>query len=213
VARAAAEWRVALHLAVAPGVPVTFVAGTDGAVARLEGADEFQAAVLAGMNRESLLPTLLGFREEQKKFVAGLVDQERERWAKDVARWAGKTLVPGDTREEVRPSANARSLPARVRFGLRRRLPCPDAPGRACVELWLTEEPDEAARRLACASPVPSTRDSFKAESSELVVVAEPDTLLPHRSTGSTTSKAACEGALSPGPATTRHARTYTWRR
>jgi len=218
VRRAGEEWRVSLGLAGAEGPaaapPLTLVAGADGAFRRFEGVEAFEAAGLAARRRDlGLVGLVPGVRESQEKALEALVQAERAAWEEDVTRWAGKALVPGAYFEELRPALDARSLPVVVRYGLRRWLPCPGEEAEArCVELRWTEETDEAARRRACAGPDSIANASLEATRSEWVLVSDPATLLPRRTTASSTTENACEHGHLLGQLTSTTERQYTWR-
>lgn len=180
-AAAAASDRVVLRL------------GADGEFDGLERAEALRP-VLAAAYGATLPPD--GAERAVEAALAGVEADAEERWNRAVGFWIGAELALGEPyvmRSEARlPLVPEVVAEARVEFQVRRRVPCGAAEqGARCVEVTLRATPDPAAveRRLDAVSarlgaggaPVGAAALAGLALECELVLVTDPETLLPHR--------------------------------
>lgn len=204
------------------GAPLALVAGPDGAFLGFQRTEALAAAPAiappagagddAGDDREASP----GGGEQAEQASRAFLAREEEAWSDVVARWAGKRAVLGRTYEErlAAEGDDERAAPLRLRWAVRRRLPCPGERRRRCVELWARATPDEDILRRACARGASSLDTSgLRHVVWELFVVTDPETLLPRRARREWTSRPACPGGDLPGPEVVRWKRTWSWSR
>jgi hypothetical protein len=170
--------------------------GVDGAFVGLENGDALRPVLQriyggAGLSDEEA-------EEAIARVEAAMVDEARDGWNQAVGFWIGAKLDFGEAWEKevdepvwLLPALAVRS---RVRMEARRRVPCTASERRArCVELTLHAEPDRAAlpaltraivSKLVGGAPgLPPGELSEVGMASDLTLVTEPETLVPHRMT------------------------------
>jgi hypothetical protein len=166
--------------------------GASGAFAGLEGVEAMRPVL------EPLLAAA-GVPAEQTERALGLAEgaiqaEAEELWNLAVGFWTDADLALGARyvmrAETALPFASGLSLPSTVEFQVRRRTPC--AAGETvprCVEVTLREVPDPDALRRASRTLIawiaggeepPDDAEEVAVES-ELVLVTDPQTLLPRR--------------------------------
>ncbi len=180
---------------------VVMVVSADLAQVRLEGAEALDPVfqkMLAGAN----VPEAQRQRIVEMAHAAALAEAN-EMWALAVGFWNGAELAFGkvltrDSEGEL-PVAPGTTVKFQLRFSARRRVACAGEPQPRCVELSLRSVPDPKALKPALerfvASLAPAGQSPPKglfekvAVENELVLVTEPDTLLPHRLTWTKTAR------------------------
>lgn len=176
--------------------------GASGAFAGLEGVDAMRPVL------EPLLAAA-GVPPEQTERALALAEgaiqaEAEELWNLAVGFWTDADLALGARyvmrAETALPFAAGLSLPGTVEFQVRRRTPC--AAGETvprCVEVTLREVPDpDALRRasrtlrawIAGGEEPPDDAAEDVAVESELVLVTDPQTLLPRRLAWTRTARA-----------------------
>jgi hypothetical protein len=167
--------------------------GADGAFVGLENADALRP-VLQRIYAEAGL----GDDEAERviaRVEAAMVDEAREGWNLAVGFWIGAELDFGKAWEKeldaptwLLPDLAVRN---RVRMEARRRVPCTASERRArCVELTLHSEPDRGAfpaltraivaKLAGDGDGLPEGEVSEVGLSTDLTLVTEPSTLVPH---------------------------------
>jgi hypothetical protein len=210
------------HIAAAASDRVVQRVAADGEFEGLENAEALRP-VLEEAYRASVPPEAL---ERAVAAALAFLDADaEERWNRAVGFWIGAELTLGQPyvmRSEARlPLVPEVTAEAKVEFQVRRRVPCGAAEREArCVEVTLRSAPDPAAveRRLdAVAARLSSTGAPVSAAAlagltleSELVLVTDPETLLPHRVVWTESLRAA---GLEAGPPLEIVERSeYDWR-
>ncbi|MGB8930627.1 MAG: hypothetical protein WCC48_05180, partial [Anaeromyxobacteraceae bacterium] len=168
--------------------------GADGAFARLENEDALRPVLqriyaAAGVSDEEAAQAIA-------RVEGAMVEEARTGWNLAVGFWIGAELDFGRAWEsEVdAPVWLLPSLPvkSRVRMEARRRVPCSASERRArCVELILHSEPDRAglaaltraivAKLDGAAGELPLGAVREVGLATDLMLVTEPATLVPHR--------------------------------
>ncbi len=185
--------------------------GEDGEFAGLLGVEAMRP-VLARVFEDAKVPPEAA--ERALLLALGAMRTEAEEvWNLAVGFWTGADLAVGETyalqsESEIPLLPGVRAMQA-VEFGARRRVPCAAGERAArCVELSLHSTPDRAALERAAGAllerllpeegerPEGAARD-LSAEC-ELVLVTDPETLLPRRMVW---TKAVRLGAAERGPA------------
>jgi len=186
-----------------PGEVRSAIRASEAVVQRV-GAD---GAFIGLRNEDALRPVLqriygdAGLTDEEAEQVIArveeaMVDEARDGWNLAVGFWIGAELDVGEAREKD-VDAPVWLLPAvavksRVRMEARRRVPCTASERKAlCVELTLHSEPDRAALPALTRAIVAKLAGEEKALppgevlevglATDLTLVTEPDTLVPHR--------------------------------
>jgi hypothetical protein len=214
-----------------PALAQVAAAASDRVLQRVAADGEFEALE----NAEVLRPVLEeAYRasvpsEALERAVAAalgfLETDAEERWNRAVGFWIGAELTLGQPyvmRSEARlPLVPDATGEAKVEFQVRRRVPCGAAEREPrCVEVTLRSAPEPGAveRRLdAVAARLSSTGAPVSAAAlagltleSELVLVTDPQTLLPHRVVWTDSLRAA---GLEAGPPLEVVERSeYDWR-
>jgi hypothetical protein len=159
------------------------VVSSDGTFVRTEGLD----AALAVLDSR---PGRSGDRESQRRALARSTAFD---WELLVGAWAGRTLAPGETRRKqvwaYVPDLIRIEALLDVEYGLEARVPCTEEEtARRCVQLSYRARvaPEDRAavvermrRELGQARDEPMPEDVHA--DLEVLVVSEPDTLVPHR--------------------------------
>jgi hypothetical protein len=146
----------------------------------------------------------------------------RDTWLALVGNWAGRELELGEEYEAVSETPVAavpgESLRSHVRVAARVRRACPGAPEARCVELSMSASPDGqdllrvtralvaklgAARSAAAIGEMSATTD--------IVLVTEPDGLVPHRLELTRTVDVAPGAAAPAGASPRRQVDTAVW--
>jgi len=185
--------------------------GADGEFLGLEGIDALRP-VLARVLDDAKVPPEQAERALALALVETRVEAE-ELWNLAVGFWTGADLRVAETyamqSEAELPLLPGVRAPHAVEFSVRRRVPCAAAERASrCVEAVLRSVPDRAALERAApqllarvlpagAEPAEGAVKDLAAES-ELVLVTDPATLLPHRLVW---TKAVRLGAREKGPA------------
>jgi hypothetical protein len=186
-APAAGEEAPAADAAEAPDLPV--VAGADGRFARLEGLDpwteqeaSFQVSIAASKAE------IEAARKAARESAARLAADAREQWSYQVEAWLGRTLEIGRTLETTGrlPIAAVPGLEVeqRVVLSARRWVSCtPGGIDRRCLELILKSDagPDAFRKGLAAAGGKAAKGFEDGLLAVEVVLVTDPETLLPWR--------------------------------
>jgi hypothetical protein len=186
-----------------PGEVRSAIRASEAVVQRV-GAD---GAFVGLLNEDALRPVLqriygeAGLTDEEAEQVIArveeaMVDEARDGWNLAVGFWIGAELDVGEAREKE-VDAPVWLLPAvavksRVRMEARRRVPCTASERKArCVELTLHSEPDHAALPALTRVIVAKLAGDEKALppgevlevglATDLTLVTEPETLVPHR--------------------------------
>jgi hypothetical protein len=195
--------------------------GEGGEFRGLEGVEAMRP-VLARVFEEAKVPPEAAERAVLLALGAMRTEAE-EAWNLAVGFWTGADLALGESYAlasvaEIPLLPGARAEQA-VEFAVRRRVPC-GAQERSlrCVEAFLRATPDRAAVERASAAllarllapgdepPEDAARELFA--ESELVLVTEPDTLLPRRVAW---TKAVRLGAPEKGPPRAERLETSEW--
>lgn len=171
---------------------VVQVVSPEGEFQGLEGVEALRPAMarlLEGSVPPEQVERALGFAE------AAMQAQAREMWNLAVGFWIGADLELGE-RYGMRTEAEVPLVGAKTEFeqefSLRRRVPCSARhPEEKCVELTLRSAPDPAAlpalaRAVVAQLAGPDAKLPAEAlrelvVENELLLVTEPETLLPHR--------------------------------
>jgi len=180
---------------------VVQVVSADLSQVRLEGAEALEA-VFEKMFAGSNVPEAQRQRIMEMARTAMLAEAS-EMWTLAVGFWNGADLtvgkvLTGEHQGEL-PMAPGAVVKFQLRFVAKRRVPCAGEKRPRCVELSLKSVPDPKALKPALekfvASMVPAGQTPPKglfqkvAVENDLVLVAEPDTLLPHRLTWTKTAR------------------------
>lgn len=176
---------------------VVQVIGPEGEFLGLEGVEAMRP-VLARLFEQAKVP-LEGAERAIALAEAGMRAEARDLWNVSVGFWTGASLKVGeryvleaDGEIPLLPGVRA---PHSVEFGVRRRVPCaPRGKALDCVEAEIRATPDPAALersgRAIVARLAPEAKGGEKrpdgeglelSAESELLLVTEPGTLLPHR--------------------------------
>ena len=177
--------------------PVTHTVSDDGSFGTIKDADKIVESIVAGMAKKNPALTKANTTALKTNLGKMLPSALANNWHEAVAMWTDTSLEVGrhyHSDEEI--SAPGASAPIRLltRFSLSRRCACNTADTQnRCVELKYFAEPDSAKapavietvnRQLAGAfiqiadgSPPKLSRATME---TELTVIAEADTLLPH---------------------------------
>ena len=171
-----------LRLNLAIGETLVQVVSRDGAFKRAEGLDQAMAILRRAEGGESA----------GDKARESIRRQVREDWEQTVGAWRGRRLVEGQT-AKAEQEAPLSLLPSvlgvmDVEYLYRGRVACEEGqPELRCVELWRRMRParksqQEILAQVAAGLPPPQA-SALRAvtASSEVDLVTEPDTLIPHR--------------------------------
>ena len=180
---------------------VVQVVSADLSQVRLEGAEALDA-VFERMFADANVP------EAQRQRIvemarAAMLAEAHEMWNLSVGFWEGADLPLGKVHtsesEGDLPMAPGISVKFQLRFLAKRRVPCAGEKKPRCVELSLKSIPDPKALKPALekfvASLVPAGQNPPKglfekvAIENDLVLVTEPETLVPHRLTWTKTAR------------------------
>jgi hypothetical protein len=167
------------------------VVGLDGRFARLDGVDalvEQEAAFQVGLAASKAEAEAA--RKEARDRVARLVSDAREHWSYQVEAWLGRTLELGrvlaTTARVPVAAVPGLEVEQRVALSARRWVSC--APGgldRRCLELSLKADAGPEAFRKGLAASGGKAAKGFEdgTLAVEVVLVTDPETLLPWRYT------------------------------
>jgi hypothetical protein len=174
---------------------VVQVVSADLSRVRLEGTealDPILEKALAGSNAPEAQ-----HRRLMDMTRSAMLSEAIEMWSLGVAFWNGADLPVGKVHtgnyQGELPMAPGTAMKYQMRFRVKRRVPCAGEKEPRCVELSLKSVPDPKALQPALekyvASLVPAGQAPPKglfekvAIENDLVLVTEPDTLVPHRLT------------------------------
>ncbi|HSM92884.1 MAG TPA: hypothetical protein VLT47_08325 [Anaeromyxobacteraceae bacterium] len=172
-----------------PELPV--VVAADGRFLRLDGVDAWVEEQAAGDVPEAAPRAERdAARREARERAVRLEAEAREQWSYQVEAWLGRTLELGRT-QEITGRVPIAAVPGleveqRVTLSARRWVSC--APGgidRRCLELTLTAAAGPEAFRKGLAAAGGKEAKGFEdgAMAVEMVLVTDPETLLPWRYT------------------------------
>lgn len=211
----------------------TLIVGPDGDFVGLEGLEEIVSSISSAL--DSMPPTesaalsgMLGDMDEDFWISQATVD-----WNTRVGMWAGKEFVPGQPQtvrgEQLYPMFGDASLPVTWELEYQGRVACVAAQGGDdCVTLVVRTIPDgpaltEAMRGFMAdvlSEMGPAGMEiSFEIDAvsvdSEMVMIVEAATLLPHSVTMdlTTTSSMSIMGQSQDSTNRNRDVMTYVWRR
>jgi hypothetical protein len=183
-----------------PATP-TLVLGPAGELKRIEGTDQalaemFKDAESQGISAEQ--------RNQLAKLVGEALDQSaRDRWEELMGKWNGLTLKPGEVVErksQMTMPFFGNSVDMQERLSLKERVSCTEGgTEKRCVRLVLDSSLDPASTERAGRELVQRMREFMKANSGlpesaipemkvtklqidgSFELIAEPETLIPHR--------------------------------
>jgi hypothetical protein len=217
----AAQDRAAMTAVLRASEQIVQVVSPGGELLRVDGTAALGPALEQLLARPGVSAEQRARRIEAAELA--MRSEAREAWNLAVGFWAGADLELGE-RYVMKTDAEVPLVPG-VRFAfdqefsVRRRVPCA-AEERAlrCVEITLRSSPDPellpavaraVAPRLAGAHARPDALGELSIEN-ELLLVTEPDTLLPHRVVWTRAVRAAPRGDDGAPPAVEQVDRTET---
>ena len=176
-----------------------YVIGNNGDYIRLEGLDEYQQNIMAGMDDLSAgLPPQA--RQQISQLVRRLLSKEQlekgivESWNREVGAWAGAAFDQGDLYQaeftNTLPRLGNIEVPLVVSFRFLGRVPCSEGESeKECVDLEMQTAVNSEAlssalesfvEQVAGAQGAPLRVDSLD-QTETVRLTTEPDTLIPHR--------------------------------